>query len=87
MKQRPNQKTRRRSHRQAGIFMKGDQLREVILSPTKGFRERNANSMRSAVETAYRADVSLVIDRGSKRMTNMVPVKSNAPAARHNKSG
>lgn len=88
MRQRPNQKCRRKPHREAGIFSKNGILRVVELHPTKGFREQNGEEWRADFKQAMETNQPIKLSRG-KTMSVVTPVavRSNVPTVRHNKTG
>lgn len=87
MRQRPNQKTRRRPHRELGVFAKNGTLRLVELHPTKGFREMNGEHWRKEFQNAKDLNAPLKIRHGNRVLTMNPIVRSNAPTVRHNKTG
>jgi len=85
-RRRPNQKARRKPHREVGIFMKGKTLRLVELHSTKGFRESNGEAFRNDIAQAQVAKSSVTLQRG-KTVRVMMPVQSNRPKVMHRKTG
>jgi hypothetical protein len=87
MKPRQNQKIRRRSHREVGIFSKRGVLRVVELHPTKGFREQNGENWRGDFEKAAATNSPIKLARGKTRQVLVSPVQTNKPKIMHRKTG
>lgn len=87
MKQRSNQKNRRRPYRKVGIFTRDHAIRIVELHPTKGFREQNGEGFRKEIADAQEKGVGLTLKRGQQKPVFVRPVASNKPKILHRKSG